>query len=79
MRVEQSVEWEMAGETEVLGKNQIQCHSIQHRSRMIWLWIGLSYITAGQDTQLNEFFLSLVPPSKYWGRTSDYVMTASFI
>jgi hypothetical protein len=35
MIVEQSVECELAGETEVLGENLTQCHSINHKSHMI--------------------------------------------
>jgi hypothetical protein len=34
MTVEQSVECELAGETEVLGKNLPQCHFVHHKSHM---------------------------------------------
>jgi hypothetical protein len=34
MSVEQSVEWELAGETEVLGGNLSQCHFTHHKSLM---------------------------------------------
>jgi hypothetical protein len=34
--MEQSVEWELAEETEVLGENLSQCHFVQHKSRMTW-------------------------------------------
>jgi hypothetical protein len=34
--VEQSVEWELAGGTEVLGENLPQCHFIHHKSHMTW-------------------------------------------
>jgi hypothetical protein len=34
MIVEQSVECELAGETEVLGEILLQCHSVQHKSHM---------------------------------------------
>jgi hypothetical protein len=35
MIVEQSVECELAGETEVLGGNLPQCHIVHHKSLMI--------------------------------------------
>jgi hypothetical protein len=36
MSVEQSVEWELAGETEVLGENLSQYHFVHHKSHMTW-------------------------------------------
>jgi hypothetical protein len=36
MSVEQLVEWELAGETEVPGENQSQCHFIHHKSHTTW-------------------------------------------
>jgi hypothetical protein len=36
MIVEQSVEWELAGESEVLGGNLPQCHIVHHKSHMAW-------------------------------------------
>jgi hypothetical protein len=36
MSVEQSVEWELAGETEVLRENLSQCHFVHHKSHMTW-------------------------------------------
>jgi hypothetical protein len=40
MSVEQSVEWELAGETEVLGENLPQCHFVHLKSHMTWLGLG---------------------------------------
>jgi hypothetical protein len=34
MNVEQSVEYELEGETEILGENLPVCHFIHHKSRM---------------------------------------------
>jgi hypothetical protein len=36
MSVEQSVEWELAGDTEVLGENLHQRHFVRHKSHMTW-------------------------------------------
>jgi hypothetical protein len=36
MSVEQSVEWELAGETEVLGTNVPHCHFVHHKVHMTW-------------------------------------------
>jgi hypothetical protein len=34
MIVEQFVEWELVGETEVFGENLPQCHFVHHKSHM---------------------------------------------
>jgi hypothetical protein len=39
MSVEQSVEWALAGETEVLGENLLQGHFVHHKSHMTWTGI----------------------------------------
>jgi hypothetical protein len=36
MSVKQSVEWELAGETEVLGEDLTQRHFGHHKSHMTW-------------------------------------------
>jgi hypothetical protein len=36
MNVEQSVEWKLLGETEVVGENMPQWHFVHHKSHMAW-------------------------------------------
>jgi hypothetical protein len=36
MSMEQSVEWELAGDTQVLGENMPQRHFVHHKSHMTW-------------------------------------------
>jgi hypothetical protein len=36
MSMKQSVEWELAGETEVHGDNLVQHHFVHHKSHMTW-------------------------------------------
>jgi hypothetical protein len=59
MNVEQSEEWELAGEAEVLRENLPQCHFVHHKSNMTWIelepgppvWeVGLNYGTASLST-----------------------------
>jgi hypothetical protein len=37
MNVEQSVEWELEGDTEVVGENLPQYNFVHHKSHTIWL------------------------------------------
>jgi hypothetical protein len=41
MTVKQSVEWELAGETEVLGENLPQGHSAHHEFHKTWAGLEL--------------------------------------
>jgi hypothetical protein len=36
MNVEQSAEYELAGETQVLGENLHHCHLVHHKSDITW-------------------------------------------
>jgi hypothetical protein len=36
MNMEQLVEWELAGETEISGENVPQCHFVLYKSYMTW-------------------------------------------
>jgi hypothetical protein len=40
MIMKQSVEWELSGETEVIGENLPQCHFVHHKSHMTWPDLG---------------------------------------
>jgi hypothetical protein len=34
--LEQLVEWELAGETEIFGENQLHCHFVHYKFNMTW-------------------------------------------
>jgi hypothetical protein len=41
MNVEQSVGWELIGETEVVGENLPQCHFVYYKPHMNWRGLEL--------------------------------------
>jgi hypothetical protein len=64
MNVKQSVEWELARETEVLGENVPQCHFLNLKSRIIWLGLepdrrGVKPATYHLSYGTTTFYLSI--------------------
>jgi hypothetical protein len=54
MNVEQSVEWELAGETEVLGEKLPQCHFVLHKSHLtLWPDLGSNPGRRGGKSAIN--------------------------
>jgi hypothetical protein len=60
MSVEQSVEWELAGENEIVGENLPQCHFVHQKLHMTWPGIELEpqRWKAG-DVNINQTRISL--------------------
>jgi hypothetical protein len=58
MNVEQSVKWELAGETEVLGENLPQCHFVDHKSYMTWPELGSNLGRRGAKLATNRLSYS---------------------
>jgi hypothetical protein len=54
LNMEQSVEWELAGETEVLGENLPQCHFVHHKSYITWPDLGLNTDSRGGKPATNR-------------------------
>jgi hypothetical protein len=50
------MDWELAGETQVVRENILQCQFFQHKSHMTWPEIetGLPLWEAGMDTSYNN-------------------------
>jgi hypothetical protein len=58
--VEQSVECELTGETEVLGENLPQCHFVHHKSHMTW---------PGLESEPQRWKAGDYPPELWHGRS----------
>jgi hypothetical protein len=67
MNVEQSVEWELVGQNDVLGENLLQCHFVHHKSHMTWTELELGpsrweastvWATARPDSNVNKTHLN---------------------
>jgi hypothetical protein len=52
MSLEQSVEWQLAGETEVLGENLPQCHFVHHKSYSRFICFCHFIVVVGRNPQL---------------------------
>jgi hypothetical protein len=54
MSVEQSVEWELAGEAEVLGETLPQRHSVHYQSHQTWRDLGSNPGRRGEKPATNR-------------------------
>jgi hypothetical protein len=78
LNVEQSVEWELARETEVPGENLSQCHFLHYKSHITWpglepgpppeLWHGLSYGVSNVPL----FVTAVCPPDRLYSIDWQY-------
>jgi hypothetical protein len=60
MNVEQSVEWQLAGETEVLGENLTQCQFVHHKS------LGSNPGRRGGKPATNRLIYGMAPNGSQW-------------
>jgi hypothetical protein len=83
MGMEQSVEWELAGETEALGENLPQCHFIHHKSHIAWpgnepglqRWEAETMARPLQSTNRTTNWTNCMVQ----GRTSRWVLHSGFV
>jgi hypothetical protein len=67
IHMEQLEEWELAGETEVLGGNLLQCHIVDHKPRMTWPEIEAGSLRLKTDKYPSELWHGLkVEGAVYW-------------
>jgi hypothetical protein len=75
INVEQSVEWELEGETEVLGENLPQCHFVHHESRMTWP--GLNPGRRGGKPAINRLSYGTANAAAYIRKVTRRISTAA--
>jgi hypothetical protein len=69
MSMEQSVEWELAGETEVLGENLPKCHFVHyHKSHMTWPGLEPGQPATNRLSYDTAFIVCYVHQHKFFGK-----------
>jgi hypothetical protein len=73
MRIENLVEWWLAGETEVLRENLPQCHFVHHKSHMTWPGANRAAVVGSQ--QLTAWAMA----QPLWPNPSSHTMALGSI